>query len=66
MIEFNKNVDVIQDNIMIERTKVGTQLSDGVLDITFFSKEPKKGALILDAISKKYLNVMDTILKTIL
>ena len=56
-LEFNENVNVVRDNIIIERTKVGTQLSDGVLDITFFSKEPKKGAFILEAISKKYLNI---------
>ncbi|MCR8538810.1 MAG: polysaccharide biosynthesis tyrosine autokinase [Prochlorococcus marinus CUG1439] len=56
-LEFNKKVDDIQDNIKIERKKVGSRLTDGVLDITFFSKDPKKGELILQAISKKYLNI---------
>ncbi len=55
--EFDIDVEDLRDNIEIERARVGSQLTDGVVDITFYSGNPKIGKNILEKISESYLNV---------
>ena len=55
--KFDLDVDDLSDNIEIERARVGSQLTDGVIDITFYYGNPKNGQLILESISEAYLNV---------